>query len=98
MRGRYLNDPCRNDPPRCERDDDAETPRMKIKVGKYMTADPIGITPHEVYWIQTRDGKELGHVEWSPGWKCYAFQPADDTEFSADCLDALARFAAEVGP
>ena len=69
-----------------------------MKLGKFMVAEPIGISPSEVYEI--RDSRKqlhpggglLGHVEWYPRWKQYVFEPERGAVFSHDCLSELSVF------
>jgi len=37
-------------------------------------------------------GFALGFVEWYSRWRCYAFHPAPDTIFNAECLSEIQRF------
>lgn len=63
-----------------------------ILVGKFMHAETVIPAPEGVYIIHGRSGAPLGYVEWYKPWKQYVFQPQQDTEFSPDCLRALAKF------
>ena len=65
---------------------------MTIPIGQYMSAEPVGCGPHEVYAIYSRDGSTLGHAEWYPRWRGYVFSPDAGVVLSWDCCLAMARF------
>lgn len=67
---------------------------MSIQVGKYMHAEPLGSSPHEVYTIHARDGSILGSAEWYPQWRGYVFEPEEAVALSWDCCLELSRFLA----
>lgn len=63
-----------------------------IKVGRFMAAFEVMPAPGGCWLIKGRRGDVLGGVEWYAPWKQYVFQPQHNTEFSPDCLRALAAF------
>lgn len=63
-----------------------------FRVGKFMTAETVIPAPEGVYTVHSKSGAAIGAVEWYAPWKQYVFQPERDTEFSPDCLRALAEF------
>ena len=69
-----------------------------MKIGKYMTATPVGIKPREVYIVSDRHGGRLAFVEWYPRWRQYVVDPQEGAVFSADCLRDLATFCEERAP
>lgn len=66
-----------------------------MRLGNYMTANAIGMAPHECYTIQAKDGSMLGIVEWYERWHQYVFDPEAGAVFSHDCLAELVRFIQE---
>ena len=68
-----------------------------IRVGKYMTAEPLGCDP-EVYEILGRDGSSLGYAEWYPKWRRFVFCPDNYVVLSSDCCAAMAEFLSEQSP
>jgi len=63
-----------------------------MKIGKHMTAEAVGISPHEVYAIYDSHGSAIGYTEWYPVWQKYIFVPDEGPVFSDDCLMALSKF------
>ena len=41
------------------------------------------------------DGSNLGGIHWYGAWRCYVFEPQNDTVWSHDCLSELAEFIKE---
>lgn len=68
-------------------------PAPAARLGKYMTAQALGLGPREVYLVRARNGAVLGGFEWYAPWRTYVFQPEHGAEFSPDCLRELAAFA-----
>ena len=70
--------------------------RETVAIGKFMVADQELLG----YWVVTnkRHGDILGFVEWSRAWKMWVFSPAQQTEFSPDCLEALVKFMKGLPP
>lgn len=62
-----------------------------IKVGKYMTAEPLGTEPHETYVVRSVHKSTLGYVEWYSKWNCYIFEPECGAVLSHDCCADMAR-------
>lgn len=62
------------------------------RVGRFMTALEVMPAPKGCWLIKGRSSAVLGGIEWYAPWKQYVFQPQDNTEFSPDCLRALAEF------
>ena len=63
-----------------------------MKVGKYMTAEPVGIEP-EAYIVSTaRTGDKIGLIEWYKPFREYTFDAESGAIFSHECLKSLAVF------
>ena len=62
-------------------------PDLLIPVGKHMVAQPTIAGQYEIF---SKHGVLPGTVVWCSGWRCYVFQPSPVTEYSPDCLRALA--------
>ena len=63
-----------------------------VRLGKYMTAYPVSDGRREPWAVKGSNGQYIAYLEWYPPWKQYVFNAESDAVFSADCLDALARF------
>ena len=46
----------------------------------------------ERWEVETLDGKMIGRIAWSTGWRRYVLQPAYPTEWEQDCLREIAAF------
>lgn len=81
--------------------------RPSVAVGTYMVAeeyDPVAMTgiagmaasvtfgPRAYVIHMRKGGSVLGTVKYFKRWKQFVFQPEEMTEFSPDCLAALADF------
>jgi hypothetical protein len=73
------------------------TDHKSIRVGKYMTAYPLGCDTEE-YEIRGRDGPSLGYAEWYPKWRCYVFRPDNYVVLSSECCAAMAAFLTDRKP
>ena len=64
-----------------------------MRVGKFMLAETVVPAPNGVWLVRSiKSGVVLGGIEWYAPWRQYVFQPERDTEYSPDCLRALAAF------
>jgi hypothetical protein len=63
-----------------------------MKLGKYMTVEPIGTPGHETYVVSSSKGHPVGYVEWYQSWRQYVFNAEPNAVFSQDCLIELSRF------
>ena len=64
-------------------------------LGKYMRAEQMGksVSGKTKIWdILAQDNFILGTVKWKPSWRCYVFEPAQETCFNATCLTELSMF------
>jgi len=60
-----------------------------VAVGKHCAA----YSENGVWHVAARrSGDVLGTVEMNPNWRQMVFVPLPDSEFSADCMEAIARF------
>lgn len=65
----------------------------KRKVGKFMVATYEGA---HLWFVATKQGQDLGHVEYHARWSQFEFVPATGTCFTWDCLKAMSEFLAEL--
>lgn len=63
-----------------------------MKIGKYMTAEVVGLREPDAYLVRDSRGADLGLIEWYPRREQYVFQPDHGAVFSSDCLRSLAMF------
>jgi hypothetical protein len=63
-----------------------------MKIGKYMTVEPVGTLGHETWVVSSSKGQQIGFIEWHPPWRRYVFNAESDAIFSHDCLAQLSRF------
>jgi hypothetical protein len=63
-----------------------------MRLGRFMSAEPVGTAPRETYIIRSSSGDALGVVEWYPRWGQYIFDPESGVALSHECLSALAAF------
>jgi len=64
-------------------------------VGQFMVAKQV----QGGWWMihNRRSMSLLGIVTWYAPWKTHVFAPERETEFSGDCLEALAKFMGTLG-
>jgi hypothetical protein len=74
------------------------TDQKPIRVGKYMTAEPLGCAPPEEYAIRGWYGSILGYTEWYPKWRCFVFRPDAYMVLSSECCADMAAFLSELKP
>ena len=46
----------------------------------------------KIWDILAQDNFILGTVKWKPSWRCYVFEPAQETCFNGTCLTELVTF------
>ena len=63
-----------------------------MKVGSYMTAEPVGVEPEAYIIASSRTGDKIGLVEWYKPFREYVLDAENGAAFSHECLSALSKF------
>jgi hypothetical protein len=54
--------------------------------------NPNRVYKTKVWRVDSKDGVELGYIEWYSRWRCYTFTPLADTVYEKRCLRDIADF------
>lgn len=72
-----------------------ERPDVARRNGSFIEFHDGGRSPSgktAVYFVNAKQGGQLGMVKWFGRWRCYAFFPLGDTVFERVCLRDIAAF------
>jgi hypothetical protein len=67
---------------------------MRRSIGKHMVATEVATRLWHVH--ANRGNVLLGTIGWNARWRCFEFAPRFGSFFTADCLQPLAAFLAEL--
>lgn len=65
---------------------------QSMKIGRYMTAEPVGLEPEAYIIASARTGDKIGLVEWYKPFREYVLDAESGAAFSHACLRSLADF------
>lgn len=67
---------------------------MSEKIGDYLIVRRLPPSASTLKWavVASRSGAVLGRIEWRSSWRQYVFLPNRNSEYSAGCMEDLARF------
>jgi hypothetical protein len=66
------------------------------KLGRYMTAEPVGVEPEAYIISSSRTDDKIGLVEWYTPWGEHIFDAESGAVLSRGCLLDLADFLADL--
>lgn len=65
----------------------------QVRDGSYLVFRLVPTSKTTRHWaVTSTGGSRLGAVKFFPRWRCFVFEPFDDTVFNSGCMTDLAAF------